>query len=510
MFNARNTFLPLGLMITLIILPGIPAQAEPETETKAKPVTRVMLSGDQHLWLMRVEGDDRYDLYHRQPQDLEASVFRVLSSVGQPHRIAASEDQLWILYKDRSVQSVRYQPAVPPEPASFPVRQHPPVPDLSAIRGWAALPGGPVVAMGDEATFWTLRFGRWRRITAPAQDRSTAEKSEQLLGLGTDRFVWLHPSPQSDGLRIDEARLPDITPETQNIEATWITHDLPQTKGQVSAFVGIRENMVRISAAPSEAPQFDLVRGGEATALGKGQTLKPKEDWLAASFNGQITLLAIDDAGTMRWWRRAIETAPEVETPAEPLQALAHPPVLMQPATLVLVGAVMASMLVVLLTSRLEPKQTLVNLPDKKRVATSRRLIAGVIDLLPGLLFSAWLFDVESLRLDQTADWSELMAVLTMIAIHVTHTTISELWMDTTIGKRLAGCRVVTISGGRPRRWQILVRNYFKIVELLLPLLLILMPLFSAHYQRLGDFIARTLVVDDTPEEPGQHLDEEA
>jgi uncharacterized RDD family membrane protein YckC len=67
-----------------------------------------------------------------------------------------------------------------------------------------------------------------------------------------------------------------------------------------------------------------------------------------------------------------------------------------------------------------------------------------------------------------------------------------------TLGKRLAGIRVVRIDGFALEPAGILVRNIFRVVDNLPPLWIV--PLVSKKSQRFGDMVAGTVVVFDKPE----------
>jgi len=62
------------------------------------------------------------------------------------------------------------------------------------------------------------------------------------------------------------------------------------------------------------------------------------------------------------------------------------------------------------------------------------------------------------------------------------------------LGKMLVGARVVMVDGARPASRAILVRNLFKALVLLIPVLAVV-ALLNPHGQGLGDLMARTVVV---------------
>ena len=71
---------------------------------------------------------------------------------------------------------------------------------------------------------------------------------------------------------------------------------------------------------------------------------------------------------------------------------------------------------------------------------------------------------------------------------------VFETLMRTTPGKRLARCSVVAEGGGRSKASTILIRNAARIVEFHFPAIALLV-LLTPSRQRLGDLLARTVVV---------------
>ena len=76
---------------------------------------------------------------------------------------------------------------------------------------------------------------------------------------------------------------------------------------------------------------------------------------------------------------------------------------------------------------------------------------------------------------------------------------VFELIWGATIGKLIVGVRVRAEDGARPAPWQVVVRNLLRPVDVL-PLLylvgyLVVMATGPEHRQRIGDRLARTVVV---------------
>ena len=84
---------------------------------------------------------------------------------------------------------------------------------------------------------------------------------------------------------------------------------------------------------------------------------------------------------------------------------------------------------------------------------------------------------------------------------------MTELATRRTLGKTLLGARVVARDGSRPTTVAILIRNGFKALVLLIPVLAVF-ALLSPHLQGVGDSVARTVVVRDVGLGPGASVDD--
>ncbi len=111
------------------------------------------------------------------------------------------------------------------------------------------------------------------------------------------------------------------------------------------------------------------------------------------------------------------------------------------------------------------------------------------------LLFNqvrAVMFSPEQLLLDPQ--------LLTLLGIYELHVTLGEIFFSRSIGKFLFSLRVVSQDGGKPGIVAILLRNVFRIPEMMVVVLLIYV-FVSVQRQRLGDLLAHTVVVSprETP-----------
>ncbi len=145
-----------------------------------------------------------------------------------------------------------------------------------------------------------------------------------------------------------------------------------------------------------------------------------------------------------------------------------------------------------------------------------RRAAAAAIDMAPGLLGAMAYFGMSfddiiqhwpGNGIAQTA--VQMLPGAVVIAIFVTHTTLTELILARSLGKIITGLRTTTLTGTRPRAWQLLVRGLLKSLDLLPGAwLLLMLPVIAPHRQRLGDLVGRTVVITDAPPEPEDSQDD--
>lgn len=130
-----------------------------------------------------------------------------------------------------------------------------------------------------------------------------------------------------------------------------------------------------------------------------------------------------------------------------------------------------------------------------------RRCIAGLIDLVPGIVGVAGWQGMSLVEISAAwpgnspyADWSQIVPGAMAIAIILAHTTLGECLTGRSLGKALTGIRIVNLHGERLPTWRILIRGLLKAFDLVAPLLLALAVLTPTR-QRLGDLVSGSLVV---------------
>ncbi|WP_428389383.1 RDD family protein [Mucisphaera sp.] len=141
------------------------------------------------------------------------------------------------------------------------------------------------------------------------------------------------------------------------------------------------------------------------------------------------------------------------------------------------------------------------------------RAVAGLIDLVPCLALAMLITGVGGNELmaawpgqPLAHTWGRVVPGLVAIILFVLSTGIAEAWTGQTAGKALMGLEVRSVEGGRPSLLQILTRNLLKSFDLVATLLLLL-AIFGLR-QRLGDMVARTVVVMRGPIKPERATEE--
>ncbi len=174
---------------------------------------------------------------------------------------------------------------------------------------------------------------------------------------------------------------------------------------------------------------------------------------------------------------------------------------------------VVAVLLVLVFWRRQESLANPVMLPaDMSITRPGKRALAALIDVLPaavivGVIWKdpilSFYHEVKVLGPDAGPDvvWPRelLIAWLTFSAIYAVYCMVFELVMARTPGKMLLGCIVLSETLARPTPVQIVVRNLSRIVEIephlqIWPFMLVIF--LTRNRQRIGDLLARTIVVD--------------
>jgi uncharacterized RDD family membrane protein YckC len=140
--------------------------------------------------------------------------------------------------------------------------------------------------------------------------------------------------------------------------------------------------------------------------------------------------------------------------------------------------------------------------PAKFRLAPfGLRLTAGVIDAVPIFVASGITWARPSVGQPTASEWIIMAAG---VGVYLLLTTVVELTAGRSIGKMLTGLHVVGLDGRPASAGARVLRNLFRIIDVLIigmPLALIL---FSPLRQRAGDLGAGTVVVQGRAEEQSE------
>lgn len=191
----------------------------------------------------------------------------------------------------------------------------------------------------------------------------------------------------------------------------------------------------------------------------------------------------------------------------EPIQITVGDPtdVINQPGRLVVSLALMVAVMIMFSVWRRDPANARVTVPDGYQIASiSKRFLSLMIDLAPCGIVTSYFYGISIQQLvDQwpgvAITWEQLIPGIITITLYTTHTTITEIFTAQTLGKKIMGLSVCTMAGQSPDVWQVILRNLLKILDLIAWYVLPALVIVSAYRQRLGDVVARTVVIQPKP-----------
>ncbi len=240
----------------------------------------------------------------------------------------------------------------------------------------------------------------------------------------------------------------------------------------------------RLELGGSAESRWGLARHGSAVALVVGDPQQPIR-WSQMDLRGQLT---------------AAETPLVVSIP-NPLTETAD--------YLVFVTVLILATLIMYVVWRRDQSENRLDLPQTLELADlAQRIIAALIDLFPCVILSMVTFAMLPLQIvfnhwpGRSGGWQEMLPGALIIVVFVVHTTVTESIAATTMGKKIMGIQVVTLTGQQPHLWQSLARGGMKVFDLVAWPLLIL-PVIGPYRQRLGDLVAKTVVVSRVELESG-------
>lgn len=170
--------------------------------------------------------------------------------------------------------------------------------------------------------------------------------------------------------------------------------------------------------------------------------------------------------------------------------------------------AIVSALLVMALFYRRENQQQQLDLPEHLVLASfGRRFAAAMVDLTPGFLLAGLLYDVTIsetvLKFWPGTGLEKAFAAMRpgfiVIGVTLLHTTICEFILARSLGKIVMSMYVADLNGKPAPPAPCLGRALSKAFELFAPLMIIV-AIIGPNRQRLGDILAKTIVVMRKPE----------
>jgi uncharacterized RDD family membrane protein YckC len=484
-------------------------------------------SSDEHIWLV-VEHDQppRIELCHH-ALAMEGPEYRPLLRLAQrPQRLAAWGNRLWIVFPQESggrhpqretfTLQVRRNPMLGiyyPVPSDR-LEVVAPLPGLGKLVGLVGTAQGPVALLLPPQ--WA---GAEVRGGEPGRAAVQALETPKLLQLRQERWVELdlpesfEPGPVcllaaggEDGsvlyVMTSVRGLPAAVVYARASDGGWTHRPLQLQLWAGTALTSVDGHVAVVMDQPRD-DQIDIAYLRPGRLLPLAELPRPAEAWTVLGVRDGLRLLAYSRRPELRMRGIDMLSGQVADWVTMSTQRIARRP-LWHAGILVTVGVGTLLAAVLLRPHRQGP----ILLPeDLARLGLAWRLLALIIDLLPGALVALLLLRcalADLFRLPMlTADLAHAAPYLVMAGVTVLHSTITELLTGRSLGKGLVGARVVAANGGRPDPRQVLVRNLFKAATLFLPPLAVV-ALLNPQAQGLGDLVARTVVAGElAPQPPG-------
>lgn len=170
--------------------------------------------------------------------------------------------------------------------------------------------------------------------------------------------------------------------------------------------------------------------------------------------------------------------------------------------------AFIAAMFMMVMFYRRAPQPNQLDLPEHLVLASfGRRAMAGLIDLAPGFFLASLLYGVTVSEIlfeswpgnGVEKAFAAMRPGFVVIGVTLLHTVACEFILARSLGKILAGLYVADLNGKPAPPAPCLGRALSRAFELFAPLM-ILVAIISPARQRLGDILAKTIVVMRKPE----------
>ncbi len=404
-----------------------------------------------------------------------------------PEALVAWGERLWLIFETSTRREVyttqaRWNPAVGAwfhEPHDR-LRPATPLEEPGTLVDATATARGPVVLMmqDDRAVLWRLLDRRWVSVPLPG---GFEPGPACHLAAGGDRGEHL--------VLVDDA-----TVHWRGAGGDWTRSEMPTGPGRVRTLTRVGPSMALVvQDVDPGTTEVSYLRPHNRLHLTRFDT--PVGAWTI--FGLRDGLLVVEQQEQARLSMRRID--PVSGAVGEPLAMSYQPLMTSRLLHRPLLIAVAVTALMVVLLFKPDPKRVTVSLRPTQRVLRPwSRLVAVSVDGVAAAVVTIVVLrcrplDLLSLPL-WTTDLAKSLPFLVTLGLTVVHSTVTELLTGRTLGKAVVGGRVVATDGSAPAVWAILIRNMFKFLVLLIPVLAVI-GLLNPHVQGLGDSMAGTVVV---------------
>lgn len=520
------------------------AAVEPAPSAKpAQPAEKVLVSAsEQRLWLARVRSDEALLSSRGAAGEFNAHApfndpLIAIEAVGDELYAITSDGSLY-RYSDRWQRALDLPQHVRPRALTSNRRalyalipSHAAV-QLPQLRGEGLAATTQAFDPGDAELSIARYDGQsWSAVTACppilTEDGEPRKTPRLLVDAGGIWIAWLIQPPRQVGLAqwdmVSETWRMAGTISVPDLSGFWLAR-LNRRPMLVAAQSGEGGGETLVLHALPEEDQAAAARrwtlDGHLSPL--PEEAVPAEYLDAFGFNQHLGLLVADAAGRpyLQFARLAgapVENTYDVAAEAKP----DRPSALLQ----LFKAGVLVFLLVALFVFRRGSLSTAVKLPEGFSLAfTIHRLFGLLVDLLPFSLAAAFVLRVNwTDALGEMVVWAFPQAEdtgvpeaalgmwwLLSVGGYTLYCMLLELATGQTAGKRLSRLVVMAENGKRPAAWQTVLRNIFRLLELLPPFWILgFFVVLSRNRQRVGDLFARTVVVRRPPptlkpDEPGE------
>lgn len=340
-----------------------------------------------------------------------------------------------------------------------------------------------------------LGIGKWERIALPDEVRQYDKGACRLL---PGAHPILMSSSIGKGLTSGDVKSPRAKMYILQDDLTWSEPtEIDVNVGSIESAATVSgQTIIATPGSDRSSVVISCVRRGEVVPICTLRDQTPERSLV--SIPGAIGMMYLNTADRTVVLRRIdLETGKTIDTTNmnQPIRLDSE-----DFSPLILVGALLLTIVIVFIV-RPDPTAVRISVPEGASLASPRRrLAAAVIDFVPSSILAILILGASPVELLNwplvTRDIGDAQCVLIAILITVAHSALSEMLTGRTFGKALLASRVLDTSGVRASAKQILVRNALKIVVLVVPPLALFV-FINPFRQRLGDLVARTMVVVD-------------